>query len=234
MVRVVSWNIERGLNFDLIRLAFSDPEGFSRAAQQPGKPWRDEIDRQLRTLQDADIILLNDVDLGTKRTDYRDIARDLARALGMNYAFGVEFVEVDRLDDLGLENVRLEDPDLAQKMQEELKPDPSRYLGIHGNAILSRYPIQNARIVRLPVCHDWYGTEKADISKLEQGRRFASNRVFFERIDREVRRGGRMALIADLEIPDLPGGTATVEHPPRKQMQTRMPHEANGRTALRH
>jgi endonuclease/exonuclease/phosphatase family metal-dependent hydrolase len=210
VVRAVSWNIERGVNFDLIRLAFSDPEGFRRAAEHRGASWHERTEGQLRTLQDADIILLNEVDLGTKRTDYRDNARDLARALGMNYAFGVEFIEVDRLEDLGLEEVQLEDADLARKMREELKPDPSRYLGLHGNAILSRYPIRNARVVRLPICHDWYGAEKADISKLEQGRRFASNRIFLDRIDREVRRGGRMALIADLEIPDLPGGTATV------------------------
>lgn len=210
IVRVVSWNIERGLNFDLIRLAFSDPEGFRQAALQRGRPWKEQIDRQLRALQEADIILLSEVDLGTKRTDYRDVARDLAHALGMNYAFGVEFVEVDRLEDLGIEKVQLEDPDLEQKMQEELKADPARYLGLHGNAILSRYPLQNVRIVRLPVCHDWYKTEKAEVSKLEQGRRFASNKVFLERIDREVRRGGRMALIADAAIPDLPGGVATL------------------------
>ncbi len=210
VVRVVSWNIERGLNFDLIRLAFSDPEGFRKIALERGKPWQEQIDLELRTLQDADIILLNEVDLGMKRTDYRDVARDLARALKMNYAFGVEFLEVDRLDDLGLKNVQLEDSGLARKMQEELNPDRARYLGLHGNAILSRYPIRNARIARLPVCHDWYRTEKAAISRLEQGKRFASNKIFLERIDREVRQGGRMALIADLGIPEVPGGVATV------------------------
>ncbi len=213
VLRVASWNIERGLNFDLIRLALSDPNGFRQAALQRGAVDTDkeaEIDRQLRALRDADIVLLNEVDLGMKRTDYRDVARDLAHARGMNYVFGVEFVEVDRLDDLGLEKVQLEDPELTQKMREELKPDPARYLGLHGNAILSRYPIQNARMLRLPVCHDWYKTEKAEISKLEQGKRLASNKVFLERIEREVRQGGRMAIIADVRIPDLPGGLATV------------------------
>jgi len=213
VLRVASWNIERGLNFDLIRLALSDPDGFKRAAAQRAMPKAEKqtrIDKQLQILRDADIILLNEVDLGMKRTDYRDVAHDLAHTLGMNYVFGVEFVEVDRLDDLGLERVQLEDPALAQKMREELKPDPARYRGLHGNAILSRYPIQNARIFRLPVCHDWYNTEKSGISKLEQGKRLASNKVFLERIEREVRRGGRMAIIADVGIPDLPAGLATV------------------------
>jgi hypothetical protein len=128
----------------------------------------------------------------------------------MNYVFGVEFVEVDRLDDLGLQQVELNDPALTPQMREELKPDPARYLGLHGSAILSRYPIQNTRILRFPVCHDWYKTEKAEISKLEKGKRLAPNKVFLERIEREVRLGGRMAIIADLRIPDLPQGVATV------------------------
>jgi hypothetical protein len=67
----------------------------------------------------------------------------------------VRFVEVDRLDDLGLQQVELDDPALTQQMRKELRPDPARYLGLHGSAILSRYPIQNTRILRFPVCHDW-------------------------------------------------------------------------------
>jgi endonuclease/exonuclease/phosphatase family metal-dependent hydrolase len=213
ILRVVSWNIERGLNYDLIRLALSDPAGFKSAALQRGgfdTAKQARIEEQLRMLRDADIVVLNEVDLGMKRTGYRDVAKDLAHALGMNYVFGVEFVEVDRLDDLGLEKVQLEDPALAQQMREDLAPDPAQYLGLHGSAILSRYPIENARIFRLPVCHDWYNAERAEISKLENGKRFAANKIFLERIEREVRRGGRMAVIADVRIPELPGGLATV------------------------
>jgi endonuclease/exonuclease/phosphatase family metal-dependent hydrolase len=213
VLRVASWNIDRGLNFDLIKLAFSDPDGFKQAALERGAidaTRQAKIEQQLRTLRDADIVVLNEVDLGMKRTDYRDVAQDLAHALGMNYVFGVEFVEVDRMDDLGLEEVQLEDPALALQIREDLRPDPARYLGLHGSAILSRYPIQNARIFRFPICHDWYKTEKAEISKLEKGKRLAANKVFLERIEREVRRGGRMAIIADVGIPDLPEGLATV------------------------
>ncbi|MGD0298719.1 MAG: endonuclease/exonuclease/phosphatase family protein [Bryobacteraceae bacterium] len=213
VLRVASWNIERGLNFDLIRLALSDPDGFKQAALERGAMNATKmanIEHQLTTLRDADVIVLNEVDLGMKRTDYRDVARDLAQALGMNYVFGVEFVEVDRLEDLGLENYQLEDRALTQQIREDLAPDPARYLGLHGSAILSRYPILSARIFRLPVCHDWYNTEKAEVSKLEKGKRLAANKVFLERIEREVRRGGRMAIIADVQIPDLPDGVATV------------------------
>jgi endonuclease/exonuclease/phosphatase family metal-dependent hydrolase len=213
VVRVASWNIERGLNFDLIRLALSDSEGFKKATAPAGgfnANKRAQIEKELETLRAADIVLLNEVDLGMKRTDYRDVARDLAHSLGMNYVFGVEFVEVDRLEDLGVDDVELEDPVLTQKMRQELKPDQARYLGLHGNAILSRYPMANARIFRLPVCHDWYNTEKTAISKLEKGKRIAANKVFLERIEREVRMGGRMALMADVKIPDLRTHVATV------------------------
>jgi len=213
LLRVACWNIERGLNYDLIRLAFSDPEAFEKAASEQGQidPAKAQIiESQLRNLRDADILILNEVDLGMKRTDYRDVAKDLAQALGMNYVFGVEFVEVDRLDDLGLEKVELEDAALAARMQEDLKVDPVQYKGLHGSAILSRYPITKARIFRFPVCHDWYKTEKAEISKIEKLKRVGANKIFLERIEREVRRGGRMAIIADVQVPELPTGTATV------------------------
>ena len=58
---------------------------------------RIEIFQQAALLRQSDVIVLNEVDWGVKRTDYRDVARDLASALGMNYAYGVEFVEVDPL-----------------------------------------------------------------------------------------------------------------------------------------
>jgi len=42
-------------------------------------------------MKQADVLLLNEVDWGMKRTDYHNVAEDLAAALGMNYAYGVEF-----------------------------------------------------------------------------------------------------------------------------------------------
>ena len=46
-------------------------------------------------LQSADVLVLNEVDWGMKRSDYRAVVKDLADALKMNWAYGVEFVEVD-------------------------------------------------------------------------------------------------------------------------------------------
>jgi endonuclease/exonuclease/phosphatase family metal-dependent hydrolase len=134
----------------------------------------------------------------------------LAEALHMNYAYGVEFVEVDPLFDLDTEQVHLTDVQQDRRLQNDLQADRQRYHGLHGTAILSRYPIDHARILRLPVCYDWYAKEYSAISKLEQGRRWSARKMFRERVERELRQGGRMALIAEISVPDLPTGHATI------------------------
>jgi endonuclease/exonuclease/phosphatase family metal-dependent hydrolase len=213
VLRVGLWNIERGLNFELIRSALTDTDEFERLQGNPrpvSNTRKARVKSQLADLQDVDVLVLNEVDLGMKRTEYLDVARELASALHMNYAYGVEFVEVDPIFELGTERVHLPETRADARLQQDLQVDHERYRGLHGTAILSRYPIRNARIVRLPVCYDWYAQEAKEAAKLEKGRRWAAHKLFSERIAREVRHGGRMALIADLEIPDLPTGEATV------------------------
>jgi len=67
-LRIVSWNIERGLQFS-------------------------KICDFLRTVE-ADLLLLQEVDQHARRTHYRDVASELAHALNLNYVFGVEFQEL--------------------------------------------------------------------------------------------------------------------------------------------
>ncbi len=211
VLRVGLWNIERGLNFDEIRSALSDPSAFLRMTRAGISSRRREmVESQLHTLQGIDVLVLNEADWGMKRTEYRDITRELASALHMNYAYGVEFVEVDPVFDLDTEQVHLADAQQDQRLQQDLQVDRQRYRGLHGTAILSRYPIENARILRLPVCYDWYGEEYKAISKLEHGRRWSAHKLFRERVERELRQGGRMALIADISVPDLPTGQTTI------------------------
>ncbi len=214
VVRVGEWNIERGLNFELIRSALTDSSEFKRLekgnARHGNETRRALIDSQLNRLQDVDVLVLNEVDLGMKRTEYRDVARSLAAALHMNYTYGVEFVEVDPVFELGIEQVHLPDAQEDARLQQDLQVDRERFQGLHGTAILSRYPIRSARIVRLPVCYDWYAEEAKGAAKLEQGKRWAAHKLFKERIQREIRRGGRMALIAYITIPELPTGEATI------------------------
>jgi endonuclease/exonuclease/phosphatase family metal-dependent hydrolase len=213
VLRVASWNIERGLNFDLIRAALRDTSEFERIAPSRAgisAARREGIESQLSDLQNADVLVLNEADWGMKRTEYRDITRELAAALQMNYVYGVEFVEVDPVFALGTEQVHLRDMQEDARLQEDLRVDRDRYRGLHGTAILSRYPIRNARILRLPACYDRFGKEAREAAKLEKGRRWAANRLFKQRIEREVRRGGRMAVIVDLAVPESPTGHATI------------------------
>jgi len=93
---IVSWNIERGLQFSKI-LDFLAP------------------------IQ-ADLLLLQEVDLNARRTHYRNVASDLAQALKLNYAFGVEF--------------------------QELSQGTAARPAYHGMATLSPWPLSKARIIR--------------------------------------------------------------------------------------
>jgi len=67
-IRVVDWNIDRG-------------------ERLPGV-----ID--FLASQKADLLVLQEVDLNTRRTRNLNIAEEVARALGMNYVFGREFQEL--------------------------------------------------------------------------------------------------------------------------------------------
>lgn len=212
IVRAGFWNIERALNFDLIESALRNSAEFQRDSAYEARPKNNHqvIANQLRTLEDTDVLILNEADVGMKRTGYRDVPRHLAATLHMSYAYAVEFVEVDPVFDLGLEKIDLPDGNEQQRLDQDLQIDRAQYRGLHGNAVLSRYPIERARVLRLPACYDWYGKEIQAVAKLEQGKRWTAGKLFRERIEREVRRGGRMALIVDITVPALPTGRLTV------------------------
>jgi endonuclease/exonuclease/phosphatase family metal-dependent hydrolase len=212
-IRFATWNIERGLEFKAVKAALSGDQRFFRRltpAERSSKFNLTAINQQALELSRADVIVLNEVDWGLKRTDYRNVARELATALQMNYAFGVEFVEVDPLT-LGTETLEGETSADKDKMVQNLAVDKARTLGLHGTAILSRFPLRNVRIIRyVNQGHDWYEDEKKGVSKLEKGKRKGAGLVFSEKIVREVRRGGRMMLLADISNPIVPGGEMTV------------------------
>ncbi len=212
-IRVATWNIERGLEFDALKAAMTNDQRFFRrlpAIERPSKFNLAQILEQARELSQADIIVLNEVDWGLKRTNYRNVVKDLAAAMRMNYAFGVEFVEVDPLN-LGIETLEGETSESKDEMLRNLAVDKSRTLGLHGTAILSRFPLRDVRIVRfVNQGHDWYAEEKNGVSKLEEGKRKGAGLVFGEKIVREVRRGGRMMLMANIADAGIPGGELTV------------------------
>ena len=216
-LRVAEWNIERGENFNWVVFALKDGKRFrTRVLKDDPKistKVLDQVTTEAENLGRSDVLILNEVDWGMGRSGYRDVARALANALNMNYVYGVEFAEVDPLK-LGTDQLTPEDVgndvELQKHLNAELKADPARYKGLHGSAILSRYPISNVSVLRLPACHDWFADEVHSVSQIEQGKRLGSDKIFLEKIEREIRRGGRIAILADLKVSDIPGGTLTV------------------------
>ena len=95
-IRVVDWNIDRGLRLAEIIDFLGDSE--------------------------ADVFLLQEVDINAYRTHRLNIAQEIARKLRLNYVFGREFVE----------------------LTQGSKASPA----YHGQATLSRWTISNSSIIR--------------------------------------------------------------------------------------
>jgi hypothetical protein len=81
---------------------------------------------------DADVIILNEMDIGMARSGQQHTTRLLAQALGMNYAWGLEFVELTR----------------GNKQEQEATAGLENSMGLHGNAILTRCTIVDPLVVR--------------------------------------------------------------------------------------
>ena len=154
-LRVAEWNIERGLEFDAVKLAFTDPHRFADLMDQnkstASPEERARIVEQVNILREADLIVFNEVDWGINRTLFRNVAAELAGALRMNYAYGVEFVEVDPVT-MGIDQQVVvrevqetygasaqNKTEMLEHVKQVMTPDPGRYRGLHGTAILSRY-----------------------------------------------------------------------------------------------
>lgn len=97
----------------------------------------------------AGVVLATEMDRGMARAGQRHATADLARALGMGWAFAVEFVE------LGLGDDR-ERADCAGQDNAE---------GLHGNAVLSRWPILRAAMIPLDDGGAWFSAD------MKQGQR---------------------------------------------------------------
>ena len=70
---IVSWNIEHGTRYELIRDTLAELH--------------------------ADVYLLQEVDRDARRSKYRDVAKSLAHDLGMNWVFAGEFQEIGEARD---------------------------------------------------------------------------------------------------------------------------------------
>jgi len=198
-LRCTQWNIEKSLQMRSAITAMESEDAYramidpKRAA--PGSALEQKMLRQRARLAASDIILLEEMDVGVPRSGYLDAAGEMARALGMNYAFATQYIELDP-----------DQMDRAKSAEEK-----SAYKGLFGSALLSRYPIRSVEL--LPLDHqpyDWWDGEIAEHGPLESTRRFGSEVVFKNEIRRELKVGGRNFFRVDLAVPGLPNDTLTV------------------------
>ena len=75
-LRLVEWNIERGIELEKMKLLLTDQQAFidevhAKAASNtnPEKAKDDVLRAQMEVLQSADVLVLNEVDWGMKRSD---------------------------------------------------------------------------------------------------------------------------------------------------------------------
>jgi len=106
-LRLVQWNIERCYKMSSIL--------------------------SLLRAQDADVVALQEVDIGCARSEWGDHMRTIAQALGMNCHFVAEFRE----------------------LYSPLRPPEAQGGGVHGNAILSRFEHRAVRVVAHAASYPW-------------------------------------------------------------------------------
>jgi len=111
-------------------------------------------------LRTSDVVLLTECDVGMARSGNHAVTRKMARALGFHYAFAPCYFSLVKGSGL------------------EYYTPGENEVGLHGNAVLSRYPIGRVRAIPL----------KNGIDKMA---------------GREKRLGCQTALAADIEFPNL-------------------------------
>ena len=89
--------------------------------------------------------------------------------------------------------------------------DASKYKGVFGSAVLSKYPIKYVELRPLETKpYDWYWGEQKKVGIAEGVRRIGAKGVFKNIIERELKVGNRHYFRVDLDVPDLPEKTLTV------------------------
>jgi endonuclease/exonuclease/phosphatase family metal-dependent hydrolase len=114
---------------------------------------------------DCDVVLLSETDIGMARSGNRHTTADLAAALDMGYAYGVEFVELGLGDD----------------REQVWHKGERNHAGLHGNAILSRFPLRDLALIRLDTGGRWF-KDQANGSKAGTQRRLGGRMAIAGRI----------------------------------------------------
>jgi endonuclease/exonuclease/phosphatase family metal-dependent hydrolase len=120
-IAALAWNIERGNIFDGIVDALKNHD----------------------LLKDKDVLLLTELDYGMARSGNRFVAREIAEALGMNYAFAPVYIALQK----------------GSGVEAEAEGENTK--SIHGLAMFSKWPMKNAHAIPLPNGKDkMWGKEK--------------------------------------------------------------------------
>lgn len=130
-----------------------------------GKWWL-EAASSLDELKQAHVIILNEMDIGMARSDQQHTTRQMAYFLGMNYAWGLEFIELT----------------IGDKGDRENTPEGlPNFDGLHGNAILSRCAIYDAVIYRNQV-GDYFSDDKKKLNTHGLEKRLGGRMIMLGRI----------------------------------------------------
>jgi len=131
ILRIGEWNAARGLDWDVFPKFYPD----------------------------ADIIILNEMDIGMARSGNQDTTKAMSDFLEMNYAYGVEFLE------------------LTNGNEEEINATVGKtnLIGYHGNVVMTKWPIVQSEIVRLHSLYDLLYDEKT--SGMAKGERRLGGRM---------------------------------------------------------
>ncbi|MBI1977551.1 MAG: endonuclease/exonuclease/phosphatase family protein [Candidatus Omnitrophica bacterium] len=212
-VRIGTWNIEKSFEVERAITLLSDRSGFVHmlGSEQslPSEQYQTVL-RQRDLLAEADVLILQEMDIGVKRSNYINAPKALADALNMNYAYGAAYLEIDPAY-LGTESIELEEGGVDQEAMDYFRADPKLYKGLFGIAVLSRYPIKSVTVFPLQnQGYDWYWGEKGQTTFLEKTRRFGAKSVFKSEVHREMKVGGRIFMRADLHVPGLPNDTLSI------------------------
>ena len=140
-IRIVSWNIERGKQLDGLITFFKENTELSK----------------------ADVILAIECDNGMGRTDNRNVSKELAEALGMNYCFSPSYLV------------------LGKGAIGETSHSTKNTTALPVPANLSKYPIIEAKGVEVPPVKEVFhssekrlGCKKGLVAKIQVGNKSIS------------------------------------------------------------
>jgi endonuclease/exonuclease/phosphatase family metal-dependent hydrolase len=109
-IRATAWNIERGLRLDSVIRVLGEHH----------------------VIRESDLLLLTELDYGMARSGNRFVAREIARALELNYVFAPCYLALNK----------------GSGVESEVAGTNAQSL--HGNALFSRHPVSRAHSIALP------------------------------------------------------------------------------------